>query len=180
MIVSHDGAWCICSPKKTATQSLEGMLVPQFASIVGEMHGSEWAGSGERILVVRNPYERLASMFWFALKSHANDYRPALGATEWCRRLLADQYVNKSVAREWSRNQLQLAAEFRPSVTFRLEDGLMRVVNHVGVYVDEQRRNVTGDSKASRKPFAETFALADESLRQAIDAWAAPDMEAWY
>lgn len=180
MIVADDDAWAICSPKKTASQSLDGMLVPQFGKQVGEIHGSEWSGAGKRVLVIRNPYERLASMFWFALKEHVSDHRPDLGPEEWCRRVLAGQHVEKAVEREWCRNQRQHADEFTPSVVCRLEDGLSRVCEAIGAGVLEQRRNETASAKAKRKSFAETFDGVCASVRCAIDAWCKPDIEAWY
>lgn len=162
-LVALDNSWAICMPKKTGSQSLVGACAG--VAEVSDYHGCEWGGAGERLMVVREPKERLASMYWWS-KKEANFNPGPGGPDEWLERF-AD-LLNKPD--EWTLAQSAMAARFRPSKVFRLEDGLQAVLDRVGVKATIQYRNRTADAKSERKSFAETFATIPGRVQQWLDS----------
>ena len=166
-------------PKKTGSQSLVGMC-EAVASVVGDWHGCEWDGSGRRIMVVRNPYERLASIYWHQ-RVEGNNLFGTPDPVEWLMRFIeALPQWRKGVFYEWLASQSQMAESFHPRTVCRLEDGLDAACKVVGVNVPVQFRHVGGDKYTKKLPFAETFQDLPNNLRDAVDAYCAPDMESWY
>jgi hypothetical protein len=176
-LVAADKSWCICLPKKTGSQSLVGACeAAGVARVEGEWHGADWAGTGRRLMVVRDPRERLASMYWFAVSGQHWDWGPG-GPAEWFGRFLARRTNPKAGDREWVTSQRELAAVFRPDEVFRLEDGLAAVLAAVGLdRACERRANATAGKRSARKPFAETFAPDLPGLAE----WLAEDAGEWY
>lgn len=176
-LVATDGSWAACLPKKTASQSLVGACeAAGTARVEGEWHGADWAGTGRRLLVVRDPRERLASMYWWSLKEQNWNRGPG-GPAEWFARFRELRAAYKPADREWVASQRELAAAFRPDVVFRLEDGLAAVLAAVGLdSTHERRANVTAGKRSVRRPFAETFPADLPGL----PGWLAEDAGEWY
>lgn len=173
-LVALNSSWAFAMPKKTASQSLVGMC-EGVAEVQGEMHGAEWNGSGRRYMVVRNPYERLASMYWHMMRE-AN-YLFGGDPTAWLSRLIEMRpQRNKGPLTEWLVTQSEMAVQFQPDKVFRLEDGLQSVLDAIGVVVPMQHRNMGGDKRITKRNFAETFG----DPPAAIVELCRPDMEAWY
>jgi hypothetical protein len=163
-LVALDKSWAICLPKKTGSQSLVGMC-EGVADVVGEYHGCEWDGEGERLMVVREPKERLASMYWWSRKEVNFNCGPG-GPDEWLERF-ADLLGKPD---EWTISQREMAERFKPHKVFRLEDGLRAVLDHLGIKAELQHRNRTQDAKSQRKSFAETFTRIPWRVRQFLDS----------
>lgn len=181
-LVANDGSWAICMPKKTGSQSLHGML-SGAAEIVGEFHGGEWEGTGKRVMVVREPYERLASMYWFSLSTGIGLFMGEGGAAKWLDRFVAGfAWKHKPAYAEWVLSQSELAEQFRPVVVCRLEDGLEKVFDVLGLEQPTHihRANITKGKHSDRRPFAETFTGASAAALAAVESWCRPDLEAWY
>lgn len=187
MLVANDQSWAICLPKKTGSQSLVGMLGPEgagVADVVGAYHDAKWDGDGRRYLIVRDPHERLASMFWYSLKERQFCAHPDVRV--WIDLYLSQQRGEHNA--EWLMTCAEAADEFRPTRVFRLEDGLMPVLDAVGVTLDMlpdglqhvQFRNVTKAKYVPRLSAAETFAPLTDEQRARVDAWAAPDKGRFY
>ena len=180
MLVSIDRSWAICTPKKTGSQSLQGMLADK-ATVEGDFHGPVWFGEGKRVMVVREPYDRLASMYWFSVAQGVGLFMGGT-ASEWLRKFVAGfGWKHKASYQEWVTSCSDLALVFRPDVVCRLEDGLELVFDAVGLERPEHIRhmNQTGNGKDQRKSFAETFGSADAATLAAVDEWCKPDLR-WY
>jgi hypothetical protein len=183
-LVALDQSWAFCLPKKTGSQSLAGMLAPGcmggdwpiYAKIEGEFHGCEWDGAGKRYMVVRNPQERLASMYWWSTREGNFNAGPG-GPDAWLARYAELLSANKPHDAEWLPTQGKMAQRFKPDRAFRLEDGLQAVLDHLGVTVPHiQRRNETRDKRSDRKPFDQTFTVIPGRIRQWLDS----DAGGWY
>jgi hypothetical protein len=143
----------------------------------GRVARGEWAGTGRRLMVVRDPRERLASA---CTGSHS---RASTGTGDRAARRSGSAgsspggRVRRPADREWVTSQRELAAAFRPDEVFRLEDGLAAVLAAVGLdRAHERRANATAGKRAARKPFAETFAPDLPGLA----GWLAEDAGEWY
>jgi hypothetical protein len=177
-LVALDGSWAVCLPKKVGSQSLVGMLTEDapVARTVGEWHGATWDGTGRRLLVVRDPRERLASMYWWSLAQTTWNTGPG-GASEWFSRFLTRRTNPKADDREWVTSQREYAAAFRPDEVFRLEEGLESVCRALGVEPPRVRRaNETAGKRSTRKPFGETFRGDEPGLSE----WLTEDAGEWY
>lgn len=177
-LVALDGSWCVALPKKVGSQSLVGMLTEDtpVARVVGEWHGCEWDGTGRRLLVVRDPRARVASMYWWSV-AQQNWNRGPGGAAEWFARFLAKRARPKGDDSEWVTSQREFAARFRPDAVFRLEYGLEVVCASLGIEPPRIRRaNVTAGKRSVRKSFAETFRGDEAGLAE----WLTEDAGEWY
>ena len=179
MIVAHSGDWAICTPKKTASQSLAGMLA-DVAFVAPDPHAMTWDGAGERLMVVRDPFARLNSMFWYQQAegnaAFGRPFEPRLWLEAFLR--LRPQRAKSRLA-EWLHTQSEIAAQFGPTRVFRLEDGLSRVVSYLGLDVAEQRRNVTARKHLRPTGYAETFSGCGWLVGE-VAALFEPDMRTWY
>src|SRR5262245_54835054 len=174
-LVALDNSWAVCMPKKTGSQSLVGMC-EGMAEVRGEWHGCEWDGTGERLIVVREPHERLASMYWWSLKEGNFNHGPP-HPDAWLARFAGLLETNKQHDAEWLQTQGEMAAGFRPERVFKLEDGLRVALDYLGVSVSHiQRRNETRGKRTIRLPFGETFGIVPERVQQ----WLAADAGEWY
>jgi hypothetical protein len=170
-LVAHDKSWAICVPKKTGSQSMQAMLNP-VAQASFPFHGGAWDGVGKRYMVVREPRERLTSMYWFSQTPDAGS--PELqgaSAPDWFERFLS---LRANGGREdYTATQAELAKQFQPEQVFKLEDGLDPLMQRTLGYVPPmQRLNQT----AERRTFDETFPEVSEPLQ----AWLADDAGVWY
>ena len=179
-LVALNDRWAFGLPMKTASQSLVTCLAPStfgrhgdnMAAMHGDWHGTRYEGAGERLMVVRNPYERLASLYWFSFERTTAWLTGEGGPLAWLGRLIARRDgQHEPEDRDWLSTQAEFAAEFKPARTFRLEDGLAAPLSHVGYCGMIPHTNQT----PGRKSYLDTF--GDCRL---ADAFCAPDMEAFY
>jgi hypothetical protein len=175
-LVAKDGSWAVCMPKKTASQSLVNMCETiGVASIVGEWHGGEWDGNGCRYMIVRNPYERLASMFWYSIKEGSFCYGPGDG-NKWLERFADELRSPKQPHLEWTATQSRLYSVFKPDEVFKLENGLSSLLIKLNVNIEMRYLNKTKDKHSMRKSFSETFSV----IPSLVDQWLQDDAGGWY
>ncbi len=183
-LVALDGSWCVCMPKKTGSNSLVAMLAPtvagrdgyDFAEMPGEWHGCQWDGKGKRVMVVRHPLDRWASLYWYA-QQEGGPFRGPPGIELWAKQFLEAKTTNHEDSREWWITQSEMADVFHPDVVCRLEDGLERVMEVINMpHKKMYHRNKTEDRQSTETTLAQ---LSDDS-RDAIGAWAAEDLRRWY
>jgi hypothetical protein len=177
-LVAIDESWAVCLPKKTASQSLVmACEATGIACVVGEWHGAEWEGSGRRFMLVRDPRERLASMYWWALAGQHWDWGPG-SSSDWFARFLEKRRSPKAGDLEWITSQREMAIRFRPDRVFHLEDGLSLVLAAIGLDATHERwvNRTLERKRALRLPFAETFASDIPGMRE----WLIEDAGEWY
>lgn len=180
MILALDNSWAICTPKKTGSQSL-GVALSSVGEVAPDPHATEWDGVGRRLLVVRHPYDRLNSMFWFQLAEGCTPFGVRPDPAVWMERFLALRPQSwKAGLSEWLLTQSEIASRFRPESVLRFEDGLGRIARWAGVERDVPHVNRTARKGLMPTPFEETFARVAASAREALDALFLPDMRAWY
>lgn len=178
MLVATDGSWAFALPKKTGSQSLSGMLAADdngggdgvnVAKTIGAFHDYKWEGDGRRYMVVRDPRERLASMYWWSKKEQNFNQGPG-GADEWLQRFAAmlDQPRIGDMD-EWLVTQGEMARVFQPDKIFRFEEGLDAVVAYLGLYVRTQCRNVTKEKNHERLAFSQTFKAIPSEICDWLD-----------
>lgn len=178
-LVANDQSWCVCMPKKTASHSLVGMT-EGVACVVGEWHGCDWSGTGRRYLIVREPRERLASLYWYSQVHSGGAWGPG-GVIGWCERLLQMANRRREQDFEWWATQSDYAERFQPDQVFRLEEGLQQILVAIGQpETPIQFRNVTQGKRIERRPFAETFRDVPKTTMDDICAWLCRDAGEWY
>lgn len=177
-LVANDQSWCVCMPKKTGSQSLAGMC-EGIASVVGEWHGCDWSGTGRRYLVVREPRERLASMYWYSQANGGGAWGDR-GVIGWCERFAQMVDARKLGDLEWWMDQGEYVERFQPNQVFRLEQGLQPLLDLLGVTTPMQYRNKTKGKRTDRRPFAETFQGVPAGLMEPIHTWLRRDAGEWY
>lgn len=190
MLVALDGSWAVLTPKKCGTHSLYAALcpseygrdrghLPDLAASIGGWHEPKWGGVGKRVMVVRHPFDRLASMVWFA-EEHSQPYphKPPTSPDYWVRRLLDDRRLGREETAEWWRTCSDYADLFRPDVACRLEDGLEKVFGEIGLggAAEVLHRNRT----QQRLSTEETLALLSAETMERVSGWAAEDLNRWY
>lgn len=177
-LVALDDSWAFCMPKKTASQSLVAMT-EGIAEVKGDWHGTDYEGKGKRYMVVREPYERLASLYWYSQKEMSYPLAGPPDVNGWLERFFAAHEQGKD--KEWTPTQSEKASAFGPEKVFRVEDGLILILRALGLPAQaEAWRNRTAAKYHHRLPFNATFRSARPDLRALVDEWCLPDMEAWY
>ncbi len=174
MIVAKDHQWVICTPKKCGTHSLNSLLTDKtnHGIVITPWHTRMYHGEGIRILIVRNPYERFLSMYYFTkrVKSAWHKKYDFIFAT-WANMFFADKNSND----DWQFNCTQYAEEFQPDKIFKLEelDTLLHFFDeNFGIVISKiPQLNTTKD----RPLIDQLDQLSDENLLK-LDMWAAPDL----
>lgn len=155
-----------CTPKKTGTHSIHSMF-RKHGEVVSPWHSTEWPNDGRiRLMVIRHPLDRLASMFHFAqrvnsawLKRYA-DY----GFAAWWPKF-RDAPLN-----DWTKTCADYEDEFQPDIVFKLENGLDEVARYLEIEVKERFNNAT-----HRRPsWEETI---PDGLVDQCSLWAHRDIE---
>lgn len=129
MLISHDNETVICTPTKTGTESISKLMVDSghFRYTLPK-HGRAMVGS-RRIMVVRDPYDRLRSMYLFGV-AHGGRNGINFASTHcrcdqtglWCGFedfLIAHR--DKMKAKDWVLNYTAIDELFRPHEFWRLE-----------------------------------------------------------
>lgn len=122
MIVSMTKRIVICTPMKTGTNSLLAALVrPGEFEHVRPTHGVEYeTGAGwRRVLVVRDPYERLWSQFQY-MSRRANEFDRFPGDSDFSRFLHFHRAQRLDPQLGW--NCSRIADAFRPTEVWKLEE----------------------------------------------------------
>lgn len=158
MIVSQRRKLLICSPVKTGTESLQSALLgsEDFVFILPKhtVHGKPYPvfpSTYRRILIVRDPYDRLRSMYTYSVAhggtkgvsfatKHCRDNRG-----NWCSfaeflRLFRDKITSKT----WRTNQTDIAEDFQPTEVWKLENLDAKVADEFKI-VEFRRRNVSAN-----------------------------------
>lgn len=185
MIVHNKCKWVICTPTKTGTYSLEATLIDRLnvaykhqpiISVVGYRHMTEYDGPGNRILVIRHPLERWASIYWFTrmhmlrgngiyLSNFAWDVN--VYAKEWYRRRLHNPHPM------YTDNLFETYKNFRPNVIFKQEEGLQKLIDYLGYDTRVSHKNRTDD----KKDWCDTLPLLNAENISNIMTWAKPDLK---
>jgi len=174
MIIAKDDSWAICTPPKTGTVSLQTALVPNFANTLQYRHQSSYTGKGERILVVRNPLERWASMYWFTKQKARTAI--FLGAYT----LNVDMYAHQFFIRReldphpfFTDNQVEFHKKFEADIYFKQEDGLQKIMSYIGLgYVQVPHENQT----KSKVGWQQTSKLLNKENYNKVMEWADKDL----
>lgn len=150
MTVANDFSWVLCTPSKTGSTSLATTLINRLgvAHREGSQHSTICHHTGaQRIMVVRNPFDRWASMYSFCKakrpKAYLSEFTSNINlfANEWIK-----QIDNIKRNTYWTDNLSVQAMEFDPQHVFRLEDGLQNVIDHLGYDIKVSKTNTTTPS----------------------------------
>ena len=184
MLIAFDDSWAICSPKKSGSQSLLAMLCPRLtdgtgidkAKFVGAPHDFTWTGTGKRILIVRHPIDRFASMYWASYGD--GSFAHGRGVEGWLEQFF-QQAATKTItpAFEWTTTQTEIASVFNPDVICKLEDGLPRVLDVIGI---ECERVCWRNQTSPRHDFAKTFGCISDEWKKRIIDFTGPDLALFY
>lgn len=138
---------------------------------------------GERIMVVRHPYDRWCSMFWFIVKhgpghiwcgDFADDINVFVG--EWNRRRKEAPHWM------WTENLMYHKTHFEPATVFKLEtngyqDLLTYLHEKYGTGVTKvSHKNVTKE----RRSVEETFNMLTSTNLDIVKKFCEPDLLCWY
>lgn len=120
--------FAIHNPTKCGTNSLLAMLRKRGAELILPLHDFDRkvAGSRQRILMVRNPFERSRSMY-----HHCFKYPPMhrwVGEPE-----AFQEWLVTDAPRIWSDLLIDMYHDVEPHHVFRLEDGLDQVLQLLGL-----------------------------------------------
>lgn len=186
MIRAHDGRWTICTPTKCGTYSLEATLVERLSvaeKLVPRHQCEKTHAVGERIMVVRHPYDRWASMWWFIVQHGAGkiwcgDFSHDINAfvTEWnYRRRERPNWM-------WTENLAYHHRHFEPATVFKLETNsyvdLLRYLfeKYEVPLVKVSHKNVTRE----RRTWQETFDMLTPVNLDIVKKFCEPDIALWY
>lgn len=142
----------------------------------GGRHNYIYTGEGERIMIVRHPWDRWWSMFHFIQKhigrscyfqEYAHDVN--VFAKEWAERCRFDEN------HWWFYTQASMAHHFRPDTVFKLEDGLEKVLDHLRAKYDPNIPRVSKTNVNHHKREGQT--LTDENIKLVLKYWVEPDCE---
>lgn len=166
----------ICTPPKTGTVSLQAALVPKYATKTSGRHTMEYNGRGYRMITVRHPLERWASMYWFTKqKSHRGIFMagfaetPNTYADEWVRRRFKTPMYHT-----WLSSQSEYFNCFEATSYAKQEDGfdeLLIELRHYGINITIPHLNVT----TVKHSWQETARQLNRHNLAAIREWAKRD-----
>lgn len=180
MIAAINDAWVICTPTKVGTYSLEGTLIDRLnvGYKITPRHRPDVPEcvprTAKRLIVVRHPLDRWASMYWFIvretgkgiwLEKFSHDIN--VFCEEWLRRRKEDPHWM------WTDSQAEHNDVFQADVFFKQEDDLQRLVDYLGYDIRVSHRNET----QGRPSVDETLAALEPKNLQAVLAWATRDCE---
>lgn len=152
MILTNDQKFVICTPPKTGSSSLLATLVDRLGVAhkhrpdgEANRHGTLYEGKAERILIVRHGLERWSSLFWFAFKKKTQflhsyaEQGPDAYVEKWFEsREKDDRQINNMTL-------LSYYEDFKPKTIFKIEDGLEKVLEYIGVKDEEVAQNNIND-----------------------------------
>lgn len=168
----------ICTPTKTGTEALLSVLTrrSRFGQRIMPKHRAtvpdEYA-SFHRVLVVRNPWNRLVSMFYYLRKMHGSWGKGSfISFAEFCE---YHQYRCKhKPSVDWTWNFCDYANVFQQQEVWHTENLESDCVGRFGLHFDLppfRQINVTTDRTKSYE------AHWTKKLRQLVAPWAEPDAE---
>jgi hypothetical protein len=167
MLVSFDGRWSICTPPKTGTMSLEATLRHRYPIAYQDQgrHGFDPPPHGERIMVVRHPYDRWWSMYWFMKRNKGFLHDAATDVNNFCRTW------SEVTDHHWAYSQAHMADVYKPHIVCKSPD---TVVEHLRSCYDSKIPEVSCTNVNSRKGFE---VLSDDMLEMVMKLWVRPDCE---
>jgi hypothetical protein len=188
MIHAYDGRWCICTPTKCGTYSLEATLCDRAGVAWKESPRHDWVPGDEphRILVIREPVDRWCSMYWFMRKEAGKgiwleDFVGEIDdfVDEWARR--CEESDDRYNIRMWHRDLTTYAGHFCPHKVFKMEDGYEALLDHLrksyGLSIPNvSHRNATKVRKSSEA----TLQMMSERSREKVLNFCRRDSERWY
>lgn len=156
------------------------MLVPNHAIKSKHRHSMYWDGTGMRLMVVRNPYDRWAAIYWrhhqrrdkkgIYLSDFAGDINEYV--YEWNR----DRKHSSNPTTPWCFNQSEMADMFKPHKTFHLEDGLDKVLKYLNVpYIHLLHHN--SNTSPDKKSWQETMDLLTPTNLKIVQEFCKPDIK---
>lgn len=151
MIISNDGKIVICTPTKVGSTSLERLILEDY-KVGRRIYSDEAVGRTvinsrgykhgsicnlkvkHRILLVRHPLERFASIYAFLAKSKGNfENDLVLAARNGDYEQFCKSYITSDET-VWTKQLSTYVKEFRPTTIYRLEDhGIRRIIENLGV-----------------------------------------------
>lgn len=152
MLTNNQFTFVVATPTKCGSESLEKDVIEKYE--VGRRInglGKHALGSKEqsnrRYLLVRNPLERFASIYYFLGKSKGNvndvgglfDAARASNINMFCKRYV--EYQKKTV---WTYQLNDYVEAFQPTKVFKLENGLEKLLKEFGVDQPASTINRTG------------------------------------
>lgn len=182
MIIAKDGRWCICTPKKTGTHSLNSALTQRtnYGVLVSPWHGREWDGDGLRIIVAREPLERFVSMYYFVKRVQsawlkAYDHSFETWASEFFRRPVEENP-------DWRLNLCGYLNEFRVDDRFTIWK-TETLGDDLNALCDRFVMNVPSvsdlNSTKNRPPVAEALDQLSPKTLDSLYEWARPDAKSF-
>jgi len=172
--------FCLCTPAKCGTRSVEAMLRPDHASLHYPRHGTVHPFDGtRRIMLVRHPHDRLLSHFAY------NHRLRERGAGIWAAKY-SESLASYCEAVLWHRanapywihtcNLTEMAAVFRPDVVFKLEHGLDALRRYLKKRFGLPLPRTPHVNRTRRGPRGDLNELSLALRRRVLD-WLAPDLE---
>lgn len=127
MIEDKHKKWVITTPPKTGTYSLLSMLVPEYGKRIGKMHDTRYEGPAkQRIMIVRDPYDRFCSMYWFIRsQSHRKTFWTPFTNKTRDFNLFVKEWLRKRASGSknlWCRTLWEFHKEFKPTDCWKLEE----------------------------------------------------------
>lgn len=182
MIIAHDRSWIVCTPTKTGSSSLLAVArrlgLGDATRPRRERHetdlGLEPLETKKRILIVRDPAERLCSTYWYVLRE-ASGYlsdlaiqSPEAFYAEFLRRWLDD---DRRPPGAWDRTCEEYRKAFRPTMICTAASAAKILFSDEGVSYRMSKSNVT----AHRPSVAETTSRLSDETRKRFWLWCEND-----
>lgn len=158
----------IVTPTKCGTHSIEAMLKPLGFTV----HLPRHAAYPAQYMMIRHPYERLKSGWWYHRRCRAWPSVSGFSFEDYCRKLLVDRKVEAAWRSPyiWSNNLTETAEICGATKFIRVEHLAADLRSLLGFGVGPRRLNT-----ADRNPCPEVV-LTDET-KQLIIEWCEPDLK---
>lgn len=181
MIIDYEDRWSVCTPTKCGTYSLEGTLIDRAQVAYKHVPRHDWDGGiGDRILVVRNPFDRWASMYWFMVQE--------AGKGIWLQDYVdtIDEFVEQWSACSppdlqrmmWHSDLTTYAEKFKPDRVFKMEDDYERVLEYLrSRYAMTLPRMSRRNTTRGRRSTTETLAMMSQASREKVLSFCSRDAE---
>lgn len=146
-----------------------------MAGVSSPWHRRDYTGPGVRYMVVRNPYDRFVSMYFFVKRVHSAWLKAYDATFEMWAREFFSRPVDANP--DWRLNLAGYAKEFKPDKCFDTYD-LHGMIEHMNTThgLDVPPPSDLNSTK-DRLPTQEALGLLASVTRNNLDEWAREDLE---
>lgn len=155
MIISNDGKIIVCTPTKVGSTSLEEVILVEHelgrrlyrgeamgnapGHNRGYKHGAECVFTGKkRLVLVRHPLDRFASIYAFIAKSKGNFFNDLV---KYARKGKVDSFCSAYLDSNdtvWTRQLSTYVDKFKPTSVFKLEEnGIYKIAMEFGIELEK-------------------------------------------